>query len=162
MKFGGIIMTTKNTKETKIYQVNFLDDRKVAEQDNGSGLEEGNMSKIVDLNEELFELQKKLAEENHENGEGPDYSFLSRIEDIVTRFETIMRLTPVIEVTENELMILGEVICGSYITPRIIGNMHERLMDSSIGDLEERIELRSKIMKLSAAERIAFIESLNL
>ena len=155
-------MTMKNTNETKNDQLTNQDARENVNPKNVRESKEDNMEKAIDMNEALFELQKRLETENHENRNQNDEWVLARLGDIVNRYEIIKQLTPVAKLTADELMILGESICGSDLTSRAISNLHETLMDCSTGDEKERLGLRSKIMKLSAAERIALIESLDL
>lgn len=155
-------MIMKNTNEAKNDQFTNQDDQENVNLKNVGESKEDNMEKAIDMKEALFELQKRLETENHENGNHNDEWLLARLGDIVNRYEIIMQVTPVAKLTADELMILGESICGFDMTPRAVSNLHETLMDCSTGDEKERLALRSKIMKLSAAERIALIESLDL
>lgn len=95
-------------------------------------------------------------------GKGRDGTFSRRLGDIVERYEVIMRLTPAVELSDTEKMILGEVVCGSVINPTTIRHLPESVMDCATGSPEERAVLRDKVIKLSPAERIALIESLGL
>jgi hypothetical protein len=93
---------------------------------------------------------------------GRDGTFSRRLGEIVERYEVIMKLTVAPELTDTEKMIIGEVVCGSIITPTTIRHMGESIMDCASGTNEERKALHDKIIKLSPSERIALIESLEL
>ncbi|MCM0758469.1 hypothetical protein M7775_07765 [Sporomusa sphaeroides DSM 2875] len=103
---------------------------------------------------------KLLAEKSE--GKGRDGTFSRRLGDIVERYEVMLKLTPAIELSDTEKMIIGEVVCGSVINPTTIRHMPESIMDCATGSIEERTVLREKVAKLSPAERIALIESLGL
>ena len=85
--------------------------------------------------------------------------FSQRIGDVVERYDVIMKLTGVPEFTEDEIMILSEVICGSVINQTMIRSMHWAVMDAQ-GDENVKKALADKIEQLSPAERIKLIESL--
>ena len=85
--------------------------------------------------------------------------FSQRIGDVVERYNVIMKLTDLPEFTEDETMILSEVICGSAITLTMIKSMHWAVMDAQ-GDTDTKKALADKIEQLSPAARIKLIESL--
>lgn len=85
--------------------------------------------------------------------------FSQRIGDVVERYNIIMKLTDLPELTEDETMIMSEVICGSAITPTMIRSMHWSVMDAQ-GSEDTKKNLADKIEQLSPAERIKLIESL--
>ena len=85
--------------------------------------------------------------------------FSQRIGDVVERYNVIMKLTDLPEFTDDETMILSEVICGSTITPTMIRLMHWSVMDTQ-GDIDVKKSLADKIELLSPAQRIKLVESL--
>jgi hypothetical protein len=103
---------------------------------------------------------ERLAEQA--TGKGRDGTFSHRLGNIVERYEVIMKLTIVPELTNIEKMILGEVVRGSIINPTTTRHMGESVMDCASGTNEERKALHDKIIKLSPSERIALIESSGL
>jgi len=103
---------------------------------------------------------ERLAEQC--TGKGRDGTFSRRLGDIVERYEVLMKLTMVQELSDTEKMIIGEVICGSVITPTTIRHMSESIMDCATGTKEERTVLSKAIKTLSMTERMAVIESLGV
>lgn len=103
---------------------------------------------------------ERLAEQA--TGKGRDGTFSRRLGDIVERYEVIMKLTSVPELTDTEKMILGEVICGSVINPTTIRHMSESILDCATGTNDERQKFSKTIADLTPAERIALIELLGL
>lgn len=85
--------------------------------------------------------------------------FSQRIGDVVERYNVIMKLTDLPEFTDEETMILSEVICGSTITSTMIRSMHWSIMDAQ-GSEDTKRNLADKIEFLSPAQRIKLIESL--
>ncbi|MCG7407673.1 hypothetical protein MH117_09580 [Paenibacillus sp. ACRRX] len=100
---------------------------------------------------------EKLAEECGK-AKGRDGKFSTRLGDIVERYDLIMRLTPAPELSDNELMIMGEVILGSALTTVSLKYMHESILDAASGTADERQALHGKATSWSIAERIALIE----
>ena len=96
------------------------------------------------------------------DAKGRDGKFSRRLGDIVERYEAIIKNTSVPELTADEKMIIGEIICGSVVTPLTIKYMHESVLDCASGTADERQVLSDKIAMWSAAERVAVIESLGL
>ena len=85
--------------------------------------------------------------------------FSQKLGDVVERYNIIMKLTDLPEFTEDEIMILSEVVCGSMVSPAMIRGMHLNVMDA-IGDKDIKKNLADKIELLSPAQRIKLIESL--
>lgn len=85
--------------------------------------------------------------------------FSQRIGDVVERYNVIMKLTDLPELTEDETMIMSEVVCGSMVSPAMIRGMHLGIMDAQ-GDKDVKKTLADKIEQLSPAARIKLIESL--
>ena len=85
--------------------------------------------------------------------------FSQRLGEVVERYDIILSLTKIPELTEDEIMIISEVVCGSAITPTMIKSMHWAVMDAQ-GDEETKRNLADKIELLSPTQRIKLIESL--
>lgn len=85
--------------------------------------------------------------------------FSQRIGDVVERYDVVMKLTVIPEFTEDEILILSEVICGSVVNQTMIRSMHWAVMDAQ-GDENVKKILTAKIEQLSPAQRIKLIESL--
>lgn len=120
-------------------------------------MKEVEMRETVWMNDPLLDLKEQL------DAEGLGDGFSQRLGDIVERYQVIMKLTPAIELTDIEKMIIGESICSSVLTPEKIRRMHDYLMDcEDIGTFDERKALHDKIESVDAAGRIAIIESLGL
>lgn len=105
-------------------------------------------------------LERLIEQCGH--AKGRDGKFSRRLGDVVERYETIIKLTPVPELTDDEKMILGEVICGSIISPLTINRMDESVMYCATGTEVERQALSEKVSNWSVAERMAVIESLGI
>ena len=103
---------------------------------------------------------ERLAEQC--TGKGRDGTFSRRLGDIVERYEVLMKLATVQELSDTEKMIIGEVVCGSVISPTTIRHMPESIMDCVTGTKEERIELSRAVKTLSMTERMSLIESLGV
>ena len=93
---------------------------------------------------------------------GRDGQFSRRLGDIVERYEAIIKVTPVPDLTEEETMILGAVICGSPVSSLTIKYMDESILESGASTAENRQQLAEKIKSWSVAERVAAIESLGI
>jgi hypothetical protein len=103
---------------------------------------------------------ERLAEQA--TGKGRDGTFSRRLGDIVERYDALMKLTPVPELTDEEKMIIGAVVCGSVISPLTIKYMDESVIESGAGSSEFLQQLSGKVKTWSVAERIAVIESLGI
>ncbi|MEV2729561.1 hypothetical protein ABNC73_12905 [Paenibacillus larvae] len=113
--------------------------------------------KTVWMNQPLEKLAKECGKANGREGK-----FSARLGDIVERFDIIMKLTPIPELSDIEKMILGEVVCGSTLSPVTVKYMPKSIVDAATGTPEERETLSRKVEGWSAAERIAVIESLGV
>ncbi|AUS03581.1 hypothetical protein BN12_30 [Paenibacillus phage BN12] len=113
--------------------------------------------KHIWMNPPLVKLAAECGKANGREGK-----FSARLGDVVERFDIIMKLTPAPEMNDIEKMILGEVVCGSALSPVTIKYMPESIMDAATGTEEEREALSRKVTTWSAAERIAAIESLGV
>lgn len=98
----------------------------------------------------------RLEAETKEGGE----SFSARLGEIVERYQMILGLETLPEFSENELLILGEAICGSVIDRRKIRGLHLDVLDTAIGTKEEREALSAKVAEMTAGQRLKLIESI--
>jgi len=114
-------------------------------------------NKTIWMNPPLKRLHKELGE-----AKGREGKFSRRLGDIVERYGVIMSLTRVPDMTNTEKMILGEVVCGSVLSPTTIKYMDESVIDAATGTDTEPAALSKKIASWSPAERIAAIESLRV
>lgn len=103
---------------------------------------------------------ERLAEQC--TGKGRDGTFSRRLGDTVERYDVLMKLTPVPELTDEEKMILGAVVCGSVISHLTIKYMDESVLESGAGNPESLQLLSDKVKSWSMAERMAVIESLGI
>ena len=104
---------------------------------------------------------EKLAEEcsQDKNNTGRNGKFSRRIGDIVERYDVIIKLTPPPNLTVEERMILGIVICGKPVSPIMLRHMGESILDSNAAPEEELKALAKRANSWSAAEKILVIES---
>ena len=57
---------------------------------------------------------------------------------------------------------MGEVLCGAVIDRRKIRGLHLDVLDAAVGSDDDRKQLYKKIEALTAGQRLALVESLNL
>lgn len=87
-------------------------------------------------------------------------SFSARLGEIVERYQMMLDLETLPEFSENELLILGEAICGSVIDRRKIRGLHLDVLDTAIGTKEERNALSAKVAEMTVGQRLKLIETL--
>ena len=87
-------------------------------------------------------------------------SFSARLGEIVERYQTLLDLEKLPEFSEEETMILSEVICGSTIDRRKVRGMHLDILDAATGTQEERNALSAKVEAMTAGQRLKLIETL--
>lgn len=109
-------------------------------------------TKQVYMNTSLLDLESKMKE----NGG----SFSARLDEIVGRYQILLNLEPLPEFSEEETMILSEVICGSAIDRRKVRGMHLDILDAATGTQEERNALSAKVEAMTAGQRLKLIETL--
>ena len=109
-------------------------------------------SKQVYMNEPLIALESTMKE----NGG----SFSARLGEIIERYQMMLDLETLPEFSENELLILGEAICGSVIDRRKIRGLHLDVLDTAIGTKEERNALSAKVAEMTVGQRLKLIETL--
>ena len=87
-------------------------------------------------------------------------NFSARLDEIVERYGILLSLEEVPEFTEDEIEVLSEMVCGSYINCRKIRGLHLDALDVASGTPEIRQVVSSKIEKMTAGQRLALIERL--
>lgn len=88
--------------------------------------------------------------------------FSRRLGEIVERYQIMLDLDTPPELTETELAIMGEVLCGAVIDRRKIRGLHLDVLDAATGADADRKQLSEKIEALTAGQRLALVESLGL
>lgn len=119
------------------------------------------MKKTIWLNPPLMNLLGELEDASNPKDRRSG-KFSRCLGDIVERYDVIMKLTPVPDLTDDEKMIIGEVFCGSVISPLTINRIDESIMYCATGTEAERQALAKKVASWSVAERMAVIESLGI
>lgn len=119
-------------------------------------------AKNVWLNPPLERLKEKIDKENKGKKAGRAGGFSAKLGDIVERYEAIVALTKVPELSDTETYILGEVLCGSVIDVNFVERMHVWIMDCATGTDDEKKALFERASTWTPAERISLIESLGL
>ena len=87
-------------------------------------------------------------------------SFSARLGEIVERYGIILSLEEIPEFTEDEIEVLSEMVCGSYINCRKIRGLHLDALDVASGTPETRRSVSEKIEKMTAGQRLALIEKM--
>ena len=85
-------------------------------------------------------------------------NFSARLDEIVERYGILLSLEEVPEFTVDEIEVLSEMVCGSYINCRKIRGLHLDALDVASGTPEIRQAVSSKIEKMTAGQRLALIE----
>ena len=87
-------------------------------------------------------------------------NFSARLDEIVERYQILLTLEEVPDFSDEEVYILSEVVCGSYINCRKVRGLHLDVLDAATGTQEEREELSRKVEKMGAGQRLALIEKM--
>ena len=109
-------------------------------------------TKQVYMNDPLVGLE---AETKESGG-----SFSARLGEIVERYGILLSLEEVPEFTEDEIEVLSEMVCGSYINCRKVRGLHLDALDVASGTPETRRSVSEKIDKMTAGQRLALIEKM--
>ena len=109
-------------------------------------------SKQIYMNESLVALEAAVKESG--------LTFSSRLGEIVGRYQMMLDFEELPEFSEDETMILGEVICGSAIDRRKIRGLHLDVLDAATGTQAERDTLSAKVEAMTAGQRLKLIETL--
>ena len=109
-------------------------------------------TKQIYMNESLTGLEIDVKERGG--------SFSARLGEIVDRYGILLFLEEVPDFTDEEVYILSECVCGSYINCRKVRGLHLDVLDAATGTAEEREELSRKVAEMGAGQRLALIERL--
>lgn len=93
------------------------------------------------------------------NNGSRDRKFSGRVTDIVERYDVLMGLTEVPELTPNQQMILGEAVLGTFVDKNKIRYLHDAIADT---ELDGCVELAKIVRDLDYAQRLKLIESINI
>ena len=109
-------------------------------------------TKQIYMNESLTGLEADVKERGG--------SFSARLGEIVERYGILLSLEEVPDFTDEEVDILSEMVCGSYINCRKVRGLHLDALDVASGTEESRRAVSEKIEKMTAGQRLALIERL--
>ena len=87
-------------------------------------------------------------------------NFSARLDEIVERYQILLTLEEVPDFSDEEVYILSECVCGSYINCRKVRGLHLDVLDAATGTQEERETLSRKVAEMGAGARLALIERL--
>ena len=87
-------------------------------------------------------------------------NFSARLDEIVERYQILLTIEEVPEFYDEEVYILSECVCGSYINCRKVRGLHLDVLDAATGTREERDALSRKVKEMGAGQRLALIERL--
>ena len=111
----------------------------------------------------MSEPLERLADETRGDSRRTS-GFSRRLGEIVERYQIMLDLDmdSLPTLTETELGIMGEVLAGAVIDRRKIRGLHLDVLDAAAGSDDDRKQLYKKIEALTAGQRLALVESLNL
>lgn len=109
----------------------------------------------------MSEPLEQLADETRGDSRRTS-GFSRRLGEIVERYQIMLDLDTLPELTDTELAIVGEVLCGAVIDRRKIRGLHLDVLDAATGSDDDRKQLSEKIEALTAGQRLALVESLGL
>lgn len=115
------------------------------------------MKRTIYMSEPLGRLAEKTRGDSRRTS-----GFSRRLGEIVERYQVMLDLDTLPELTDTELAIMGEVLCGAVIDRRKIRGLHLDVLDAAVGSDDDRKQLYKKIEALTAGQRLALVESLNL
>ena len=107
----------------------------------------------------MSEPLERLADETRGDSRRTS-GFSRRLGEIVERYQIMLDLDTPPELTETELAIMGEVLCGAVIDRRKIRGLHLDVLDATTGSDDNRKQLSGKIEALTAGQRLVLVESL--
>ncbi|WP_278948135.1 hypothetical protein [Megasphaera elsdenii] len=115
------------------------------------------MKRTIYMSDPLVRLAEKTRGDSRRTS-----GFSRRLGEIVERYQIMLDLDTLPELTDTELAIMGEVLCGAVIDRRKIRGLHLDVLDAAVGSDDDRKQLYKKIEALTAGQRLALVESLNL
>ncbi|HEL1012853.1 TPA: hypothetical protein TVB68_002087 [Streptococcus equi subsp. ruminatorum] len=86
-------------------------------------------------------------------------TFSGRVMDIAERYDVLMGLTEIPELTPEQKMILGEAILGGFMDRNKIRYLPDAIADT---DLDGCLALAKIVKDLDYTQRIKLIESINI
>ncbi|MCX2802267.1 hypothetical protein OQJ68_10765 [Microbulbifer thermotolerans] len=101
------------------------------------------------LNPPIERVQSELRE---------GQSLSARLGQICERYALICRDVP--ELSEEERLLLANILSGSYVEPLLIRHLDAEVEDSDVASRDELDALAGKIRDMSVAERVALVESM--
>ena len=115
------------------------------------------MKRTIYMSDPLVRLAEKTRGDSRRTS-----GFSRRLGEIVERYQIMLDLDTLPELTDTELAIMGEVLCGAVIDRRKIRGLHLDVLDAAVGSDDDRKQLYKKIEALTAGQRLALVESLHL
>lgn len=115
------------------------------------------MKRTIYMSEPLMRLAEETKGDSRRTS-----GFSRRLGEIVERYQIMLDLDTLPELTDTELAIVGEVLCGAVIDRRKIRGLHLDVLDATTGSDDDRKQLSGKIEALTAGQRLALVESLGL
>lgn len=115
------------------------------------------MKRTIYMSDPLVRLAEKTRGDSRRTS-----GFSRRLGEIVERYQIMLDLDTLPELTDTELAIMGEVLCGAVIDRRKIRGLYLDVLDAAVGSDDDRKQLYKKIEALTAGQRLALVESLNL
>lgn len=109
-------------------------------------------NKQIYMSPALMELETEMKAKGE--------SFSARLGEIVERYGILLSLEEVPDFTDEEVDILSEMVCGSYINCRKVRGLHLDALDVASGTEESRRAVSEKIEKMTAGQRLALIEKM--
>ncbi|AAM79339.1 TPA: hypothetical protein ACQNWS_001648 [Streptococcus pyogenes] len=86
-------------------------------------------------------------------------TFSGRVMDIAERYDALMGLTEIPELTPQQQMILGEAVLGAFMDRNKIRYLHDAIADTEIDGC---LDLAKMVRDLDYAQRLKLIESINI
>lgn len=112
------------------------------------------MKRTIYMSEPLMRLAEETKGDSRRTS-----GFSRRLGEIVERYQIMLDLDTLPELTDTELAIVGEVLCGAVIDRRKIRGLHLDVLDATTGSDDDRKQLSGKIEALTAGQRLALVES---
>lgn len=115
------------------------------------------MKRTIYMSDPLVRLAEKTRGDSRRTS-----GFSRRLGEIVERYQIMLDLDILPELTDTELAIMGEVLCGAVIDRRKIRGLHLDVLDAAVGSDDDRKLLSEKIEALTAGQRLVLVENLGL
>lgn len=109
--------------------------------------------KNIYMNDALEQLEETVK--------ASETNFSARLGEIVARYQILLELEPLEELTPTEQDIMNEVIWGAVIDRRKVRGLHLDVLDTAIGTPDERNLLSKKIEEYTIGQRLKLIEQIH-